>query len=958
MDNALVHGALAGDQAAFGALVRKHYGAVYGIAFSQIGDWDSARDLTQETFLVAWVNLKRLRRADAFAGWLHQIARNLALNWIRSAAYRRRFIERREPVETSASADAQLIEADKKAEVWRAVESLSPTLREAVVLFYLEGQSVAQVAQILGTTENTIKKRMQHARPKLRSYFEKQWESEFAHVRKHMQGAVAVMSALPMGPLDPATGSAAAAVSFVSQFAQWTTLANVVAMTAKGKAIAGAAALLLALLLTQPLWKAGSPTPAPPPTVAPAPTVEVKNDNADEPVAPSPTTNVASPAGPAGAFAAAEASTNPAPVVLEPKRIEDPDAHARVEGRVVVQKGQSGEATVETPIQITLYATGLDEQMMLLPDMYALAKAQPGASSESLRNAAMNAQRRNRLPSDDERAQWNATTRAWLEPKQQYTTTADAEGNFVIDNIAFEGVAIVKATANGFQDGTTSVYIVPKETQQVEIRVKNGATFSGRVLTASGKAVDRARVSMGLWISRVDGSGGTMRNDFDWGLTDAAGRFTLTCPGDGFALLHAVSDEYGDAVFTGIGVYEGADVELRMPEMARMHGTILGHDGKPTKNVKARLSAAMNFDLKPNADGGPSFASSYSSSDEDRTLTIGVDGTYAVDRLDPARENYWIHFVSADNQDLYSQLIPKFSPGEDRESNFKLNAPLTIRGIVVARESKRPIANARVMCLRRDGTEDRSPTIFSDAEGRFESVVLTGPGEYNVTAYYISPANMSGESDEEHVVADLQSGKPAEVTLTLADPWMAQFMLTDQSGAPISGATCSIGKVKPNSEIWSNASAVSDETGLIVIDSLRPDDELVVRFQADGYMDESSKPIIGTLGESRAPETVVMYRATDIRGVLMGPGGSPLADTAFECIVRYGEDLQQTLRSTTDPQGIFALANVPATTLTLEWQAPKRDEAGTSYAAPESEPVEAREDEVLDLGSIRLEVVD
>ena len=86
------------DQQAFGKLVTHYYRLAYSLAYSTVGDWSAAQDIAQETFLVAWTHLDNLRHAGAFPMWIRKIARNLSLNWIRSANYRRKLTERHEQI--------------------------------------------------------------------------------------------------------------------------------------------------------------------------------------------------------------------------------------------------------------------------------------------------------------------------------------------------------------------------------------------------------------------------------------------------------------------------------------------------------------------------------------------------------------------------------------------------------------------------------------------------------------------------------------------------------------------------------------------------------------------------------------------------------------------------------------------------------------------------------------------
>jgi RNA polymerase sigma-70 factor, ECF subfamily len=63
---------------AFDELVKRHYAMVYSVAYSRVGQRETAEEIAQETFLRAYFSLEKLKEPAAFAGWLVSITRNLA----------------------------------------------------------------------------------------------------------------------------------------------------------------------------------------------------------------------------------------------------------------------------------------------------------------------------------------------------------------------------------------------------------------------------------------------------------------------------------------------------------------------------------------------------------------------------------------------------------------------------------------------------------------------------------------------------------------------------------------------------------------------------------------------------------------------------------------------------------------------------------------------------------------
>ena len=70
-DGYVVQKCLNGDSAAFGLLVDKYRESIYGLAYSKLGDFHDAEDVTQEVFIRAYQKLRTLKRYDSFLAWLY-----------------------------------------------------------------------------------------------------------------------------------------------------------------------------------------------------------------------------------------------------------------------------------------------------------------------------------------------------------------------------------------------------------------------------------------------------------------------------------------------------------------------------------------------------------------------------------------------------------------------------------------------------------------------------------------------------------------------------------------------------------------------------------------------------------------------------------------------------------------------------------------------------------------------
>ena len=162
-----VRQAQAGDAEAFTHLVDRYWTQIYRWLHAMTREQHTAEDLTQETFLKAWANLRRFAAGTRFRAWLFQIARNNFIDRRRSQRPERRqsFPEQlpsreRGPVDT-------LVDQETQALVRKAVEELPKSFRGPFLLRTQEELSYTEIAQILSLTEETVRWRVFKARQQL-----------------------------------------------------------------------------------------------------------------------------------------------------------------------------------------------------------------------------------------------------------------------------------------------------------------------------------------------------------------------------------------------------------------------------------------------------------------------------------------------------------------------------------------------------------------------------------------------------------------------------------------------------------------------------------------------------------------------------------------------------------------------------------------------------------------------
>jgi RNA polymerase sigma-70 factor (ECF subfamily) len=159
----LVNSAKAGEKSAFGQLVRLYERAAIIVAYSILCDYHTAQDVSQDAFLNAYANLHQLRDPAAFGPWILQIVRRNALS--AKTAIRPGPIVADVVVPGAGRAKDWIQEYEG---VIEQLARLPEHERIVVVLKYVEGLSVQEIADTTGKPAETIRKQLFRAVQQLR----------------------------------------------------------------------------------------------------------------------------------------------------------------------------------------------------------------------------------------------------------------------------------------------------------------------------------------------------------------------------------------------------------------------------------------------------------------------------------------------------------------------------------------------------------------------------------------------------------------------------------------------------------------------------------------------------------------------------------------------------------------------------------------------------------------------
>jgi len=187
-DNVLVEEFIAGSDAAFTQLVTRYKDPIINYINMMVGNYDTAADLAQETFLRVYQNIGRYNSQYQFSTWIYRIATNLAIDEIR---YRKRrgqvfyrnvwenqadcSAEEREFAlrDSSRSPSDEVLRKESGRVLGDAIRSLPPKYRTAFVMKEVQELPYDEIARILKTSPGTIKSRLHRARELLQRKLER-----------------------------------------------------------------------------------------------------------------------------------------------------------------------------------------------------------------------------------------------------------------------------------------------------------------------------------------------------------------------------------------------------------------------------------------------------------------------------------------------------------------------------------------------------------------------------------------------------------------------------------------------------------------------------------------------------------------------------------------------------------------------------------------------------------------
>jgi len=183
-DNELLARLQAGDPDALGDLADSFGGKIYQLAFRYLRNREDAEEVTQDVLFKVYRKVGAFRGDSALSSWIYRITFNAAMSRLRTARYQRAQAEAqrmpagaderadaaaaRDVADWSGMADEQLLRAELRQRVFRAILDLPAIYRGPVVLRDIQGMSTEEASAVLRLKDQTLKSRLHRGRMILR----------------------------------------------------------------------------------------------------------------------------------------------------------------------------------------------------------------------------------------------------------------------------------------------------------------------------------------------------------------------------------------------------------------------------------------------------------------------------------------------------------------------------------------------------------------------------------------------------------------------------------------------------------------------------------------------------------------------------------------------------------------------------------------------------------------------
>ncbi|MCD6115822.1 sigma-70 family RNA polymerase sigma factor [bacterium] len=150
-----INEAVQGSNRAFAKLVKIYTGMIFKLTYNMTGNLEDAKDITQETFTRAFINISSFNRKSKFSTWLYRIAYNKSVDLLRKKSRINTGLD--ESKFNIPENSSKKFYTGKQDAIEKALGTLTQNQKTAVVLYYYHNCSLKEIAEVLGCAHSTAR---------------------------------------------------------------------------------------------------------------------------------------------------------------------------------------------------------------------------------------------------------------------------------------------------------------------------------------------------------------------------------------------------------------------------------------------------------------------------------------------------------------------------------------------------------------------------------------------------------------------------------------------------------------------------------------------------------------------------------------------------------------------------------------------------------------------------------
>ena len=164
-----------GDIEAFNPLVQRYQHRIYTHILGRIRNAETAKDLTQETWIKAFRAIKAFRGTASFYSWLYRLAENTCIDFFRKQKVEidiepLHTIDERRITDTHSSPCQKILRQELRLHLQNAIADLTTTRKQVFLLYYTQALPIKAIAARINRSEGTVKTHLRNARLQLQEY--------------------------------------------------------------------------------------------------------------------------------------------------------------------------------------------------------------------------------------------------------------------------------------------------------------------------------------------------------------------------------------------------------------------------------------------------------------------------------------------------------------------------------------------------------------------------------------------------------------------------------------------------------------------------------------------------------------------------------------------------------------------------------------------------------------------